>query len=122
MKFTLLLFILSKKLKSAAKKKIAFQEKIKEHNASILIKTADNKRGRLFTFKDGTVTSTKGVAETFDLALIWSDADTGFKVMLNGSNRATMDALTNGKLKLEGKAELALWFTTVIKEMDKKEK
>jgi hypothetical protein len=37
--------------------------------------------------------------------------------MASGSNKATMKALQEGKLKIEGTGELALHFTGIIKAM-----
>ena len=119
MKFSLLLYALSKKLKSGSKKTGALQDKIKEKNFSIQIKTEDNKKARYFIFEDGKVLSKKGLHEKPLVSLVWSDSKVGFKTMVSGSGKAQMKALTEGKLKLEGDAQLALQFGAITKEIPK---
>ncbi len=117
MKFSLLLYGLFFKLKSAAKKSEAFKQRLKEQNMTLQIKTQDNKRGRYFTFKDGEIISKKGIAASADVALVWCDAKTAFAVMAKGDQETSLKALTEGKLKLEGDAQKALWFTETVKQM-----
>jgi hypothetical protein len=117
MKFSLLLWILGRKLKAAAKKSAEFKNRVKEQNITVQIKTADNSRGRYYVLKDGEIESIKGIAPQSDVALVWSDPATGFTVMKSESQEVKMKALTEGKLKLEGDGGKALWFTETIKQM-----
>ena len=111
MKFTLLLFILYRKLKKASKKNPEFKEFIKNEKTKVLIKTADGKRARLYIFDNGEISSRRGDQKQFDVALVWSDADTAFKVMSSKDINKSMEALYEGKLRFEGDANQALWFT-----------
>jgi DNA-binding SARP family transcriptional activator len=111
MKFTLLLFILYRKLKKASKKNPEFKEYIKKEKTRVLIKTADGKRGRLFIFDNGEISSLTGDQKQFDVAMIWSDADTAFKIMASEDLDKSMEALFEGKLVFEGDDKQALWFT-----------
>lgn len=122
MKFAFLLYILKRKLVSASKKVEAVRAKIAEKDFSILIGTAAGKPARSYTFSGGGVTSIGGANGKADVSLVWSDADTAFKIMSSGSNKATMKALQEGKLKIEGNAALALQFTAIVQEMMKKKK
>jgi hypothetical protein len=116
MKFSLLLLVLYMKLKRASVKNAAFKSYIGLMNAKILIKTADGKRGRLFIFKKGSLSSLPGGNHSdFDVALVWSDAGTAFKVMASGSDEASFKAAAEGKLKVEGMAVFAQWFTGGVK-------
>jgi putative sterol carrier protein len=81
----------------------------------ILIKTADRKRGRLFIFDKGKVSSLAGADHPCDAALVWADANTGFKVMLAGSDEATFMAAANGKVKVEGMSYYIQWFNDAVK-------
>ncbi|PKL41234.1 MAG: hypothetical protein CVV44_00965 [Spirochaetae bacterium HGW-Spirochaetae-1] len=119
MKFSFLLYALKIKIQKAAKKSAEFKEHLKEKNFTLVIKTADGKRGRFFTFLNGDVISKKGDDTNANVSLIWKDADSAFKIMASGNNEETMKALQNGILKLEGDAQLALWFTGTIKMMMK---
>jgi len=111
MKLTLLLFILYRKLKKASKKNSEFKEYIKNEKARILIKTADGKRARLYIFDKGEISSLKGDQKPFDVAMVWSDANTAFKTMSSQDLNKSMEALYEGKLHFEGDANQALWFT-----------
>lgn len=112
MKFTFLLFILYLKLKKAAKKDPKFQEYIKKEKTRVLIKTAGGKRGRMFIFDNGKFSSVPGGDQKqFDVALVWKDADTAFKVMASADLNQSMEASYDGRVVFEGDALQALWFT-----------
>ena len=116
MKFSLLLFVFYQKLKKAAKSHEAFKKYISTMKARILIKTADGKRGRLFIFDRGKISSLPGGSHSsFEVALVWSDADTAFRVMASGKDEASFKAAATGKLKVEGMAMYAQWFTDGVK-------
>jgi DNA-binding SARP family transcriptional activator len=122
MKFTLLLFILYLKLKRASKKNPEFKEYIKKEKTKVLIKTADGKRGRLFIFDNGEISSLTGDQKQFDVAMVWSDADTAFKIMASEDLNKSMDALFEGKLVFEGDDKQALWFTGATTFLTEKKK
>lgn len=62
MRFSLLLLILAGKLRKASRKSDLFRTYISTLKVRILIKTANGRRGRLFIFDRGTVSS---------VSLIW---------------------------------------------------
>jgi hypothetical protein len=116
MRFSLLLLILSFKLRKASKSHPVFKRYISTMQARILIKTADGRRGRLFIFDQGNLSSLKGGNhQTFDVALVWADPSTAYKVMASGSDEASFKAAAAGKLKVEGVAYYAQWFTEGVK-------
>ena len=88
MKFTLLLFVLAHKLKAAAKKNTAYRKHLGIMQLRVLIKTADNKRGRLFVFDKGAFSSVSGTHHRCDAALVWADAGTAFRVMTSKTGDA----------------------------------
>ena len=123
MRFTLLLFVLMRKIKGALKKIPELREKVKEKNFTILIKTADGKRGRFFTFSDGTVTSGNVKnATSSDVSLVWKDADIGFRVMMVQKDEAFMKAIGKGSLKIEGDMNLLPVFMKIVKRAMRKNK
>ncbi len=115
MNLSLLLFLLSLKLKAAAKTNKTFQNYIGTIELKILIKTANNRWGRLFVFEKGKVSSISGANHKSDAALVWSDPATAFKVMLKGSEEATFNAAAQNKLKVEGMAYYIQWFNDAVK-------
>lgn len=115
MRFTLLLFALSKIVWIAALTNKAFKHYIRNTDARILIKTEDGKRARTLIFKKGAVSSESGNTEKFDVALVWKDASTGFSVMTDKRPDASFNAAADGKLKVEGMSIYAQWFEEGMK-------
>ena len=116
MKFSLILWVLARKLKSRIKKDPAFKEHIKEKNFTLVMKTADGSRGRSFKFSNGEVISEAGVVEG-NVSFVWCDAATAAATMTSKDPNANMNALKEGKLKLEGDGALALWFVGTAKKL-----
>ncbi|PKL35698.1 MAG: hypothetical protein CVV44_19395 [Spirochaetae bacterium HGW-Spirochaetae-1] len=116
MRFSILLFILSRILKRAAKKKQAYRNYVGNiHKVRIMIKTGKGKQGRLFIFDRGTVSSLRGAGHPYDAAIVWSDAGTAFRVMSSMSDEAVFLAAAAGKMKLDGMAFFAQWFNDGVK-------
>lgn len=115
MKFSILLFALSKIVWIAALTNKAFKHYIRNTNAKILIKTEDGKRARMLIFNKGKVSSEAGDSKDFDVALVWKDAATGFSVMIDKSDDASFNAAGEGKLKVEGMSIYAQWFEEGMK-------
>ncbi len=115
MKFSILLFALSKVLPIAALTNAAFKKYIRKMQARILIKTEDGKRARLFVFDKGKISSLPGDHKDFDAALVWKDAATGFSVMTDKRDDASFNAAADGKLKIEGMSIYAQWFEDGMK-------
>ena len=115
MKFKLILYVIGKRLVKKAKKDSEFQKKVAEKNCTVQIKTADNSKGRFYTFNNGSVASTKGISSNPTVSLVWKDAAIGAAGLTNNDKRT--EALQNGSLKLEGDGATALWFAGVVKEI-----
>ena len=116
MRFSLLLFILMRKIKRAVKKYPELKDKVKEKNFTIVIKTDNGKRGRFFSFSDGTVISgSVKKAPSSDVSLVWRDADIGFKVMVVQKDEAFMKAIQKGALKIQGDMNLLPVFMKIVK-------
>ena len=115
MKFSLLLLALYLALKWASLTNQAFKKYIASSRVRILIKTADGRRARLFTFDKGTVSSVKGDRNDFDVALVWKDATTGFAVMTDKRANASFNAAAEGKLRVLGMSVYAQWFEDGMK-------
>lgn len=116
MRFTALLFILYHILKRAAKKNGAYRSYIGAiHNVRVMIKTGDGKRGRVFIFDRGALSSRSGAKHPYDVAIVWADAGTGFRVMASQSDEEQFKAAAEGKMKIDGMAFFAQWFNDGVK-------
>jgi hypothetical protein len=117
MKFKLLLLILLGKLKMASRMNKAFQDYIRHKNLKVAIKTANNDLGRVYVFDQGAISSIPGTREKTDVALVWCDADTGFKVMTCKNEEASLAAMTEKKLVIDGNFKEFMWFSTALAKM-----
>jgi hypothetical protein len=115
MKFSILLFALSKIIWIAALTNKAFKNYIRKMSAKILIKTEDGQRARMIIFDKGKISSLAGDQKDFDVALVWKDAATGFSVMIDKSDDASFNAAAEGKLKVYGMSIYAQWFEDGMK-------
>lgn len=115
MRLSLLLFILSLKLRDAALRNRAFKNYIGTVRLNILIRTRDGKSGRLFVFDKGSVSSVKGAGHACDAALVWSDSGTAFRVMIKGTDEASFQAAAAGMLTVEGMSYYIQWFNDAVK-------
>jgi hypothetical protein len=116
MKFALLLFALAQKLRWAARRNPAFRRHLGLMEVRVLIRTADGKRGRLFAFARGAFSTRAGAAHPCDVALVWADAPTAFRVMTSRSGDAdTFRAAAEGRVRIEGMVPYLQWFTDGVK-------
>ncbi len=114
MKFRLLLFIIHRKLKKAAKANDRFRNFIQGKKLKIAIKTSDSRQGRRYTFENGKISSASGIANECDTAMVWCDANTAFEVMSSGNEEASVAALTEQKLQIEGNFKEFMWFSRAL--------
>lgn len=114
MKFNLLLFILYRKLIKAAKSDPLFQKFIKNKRLNVAVKTADGKKGRIYVFENGKIRSVKTGKKDPDTAMVWSDAVTGFDIMSSTNDEASVAALTEKKLLIEGDFKEFMWFSRAL--------
>ena len=114
MKFQLLLFILYKKLAKAARQDPRFKKFIQSKQLKITIKSGQNSKGRQYVFDNGKISSSAKNINVCDSAMVWCDADTAFKVMVSGNDEASVAALTEKKLQVEGNFKEFMWFSRAL--------
>ena len=117
MKFRLLLLVLYGKLKMAARMNRAFRDYIRNKRLRVAIRTAGEDLGRVYVFDQGTISSIPGTREQTDVALVWCDADTGFRVMTCKNEEASLAAMTEKKLVIDGSFREFMWFSTALAKM-----
>ncbi len=114
MKFKLLLLALYMKMSKAAKKDVRFRDFIRTKQLRITIKTSEGEKGRQYIFDRGKISSTGDIHGGCDAAMVWCDEDTAFKVMTSGNDEASIAALTEEKLQVEGNLKEFLWFSRAL--------
>jgi len=105
MLFSMLLAVIGFLMGLAAKTNKAFRELISPMNCAFVVMTADGKRGRRFVITDGRYSSDK-LLKDYDLALVFKNADIGFKALALGGATGMQAAMNNYDLKLMGNQQL----------------
>lgn len=113
MLFSLLLSILSLAIGMSARNNKSIKEMVSIRNSAYVIMTEDGKRGRRFLFKNGKYTSDK-ILKDYDLALVFTSADIGFKTLALGGDTGLQVAMNNFNLRLVGNPNIFNWFGVVI--------
>jgi len=113
MLFSLLLLILNLAIGKAAKGNKSLKDMIKIRNYAYVIMTKDGKIGRRFIFRNGGYSSDK-VLTDYDMALVFENANVGFKTLALGGDTGVQDAINNWNLKILGDDYHMLWFGVVM--------
>ncbi len=113
MLFSLLLWIIDLAIGRAAKSNKRLKGMIKIRNNSYVIMTKDGKIGRRFIFKDSKYSSDK-VLTDYDMAMVFENADVGFKSLALGGDSGMQDAINNWSLMIQGDDYHTIWFGTVM--------
>jgi len=122
MKFSMLLYSFYLLLRYTARRSPEFKKKLKERDMAIQIKTSEPGPARYYKLNNGSITSGKGIDNSSDFSLVWSDASSGFKYMAKASPKALMKAMAENNLKLEGDAASLTWFLELMKKLSKQYK
>lgn len=113
MKFSLLLSALNLAIAKAAKSNKSLKDMIKIRNHAYVIMTRDGKIGRRFIFRNGKYSSDK-VFTDYDMALVFENAEVGFKALASGGDTGVQEAINNWDLRVRGDDLYMLWFGIVM--------
>ena len=109
MKFTILMEVITLLIKLTLKTKKHVRDMISHKNHTIVMMTKDGKRGRRFIIRNGTFSSDR-VLKDYDLAYVWKDGDTAFKVLTSNDPVGMHKAMANWDLEMKGDTTLSIWF------------
>ncbi|NIR14246.1 MAG: pyrogallol hydroxytransferase large subunit, partial [Desulfobacterales bacterium] len=130
--FFIILFSLEKMIRFMAKRHPTYNARLKEKNFTAQIKIQDNSQGRYFTFKDGQVTSKRGIHASPDLSMAFRSARLGVELLMPicltfiserlaarflpppGPQLAMINAMKNFQLTMEAPDELFVWFSGTL--------
>ena len=113
MLFSLLLWVLSLIMGNAAKNNKVVKDMLTVRNDKYVVMTRDGARGRRFIFKQGKFFSDK-VLTDYDMALIFENADIGFKTLALGGDTGVQIAINNYNLRLVGNANMFNFFGIML--------
>jgi len=107
MKFSLLMNILPLIIKLNIKTKKYVREMLRTHNYRFVMMTKDGKQGKRFIFRNGTF-SADNVLTEYDVAYVWKDGNTAFKVLTNSDPTGLFKAEANWDLQIKGDKTLSI--------------
>lgn len=109
MKFTILMEVITLLIKLSLKTKRHVRDMISVKNHTFVMMTKDGKRGRRFIIRNGTFSSDR-ILKDYDLAYVWKDSDTAFRVLTSNDPVGMHKAMANWDLEMRGDTSLSLWF------------
>lgn len=107
MKFSLLMQILPLLIKMNIKTKKYVRDMLRTHNYRFVMMTKDGKQGKRFIFREGTF-SADNVLTEYDVAYVWKDGNTAFKVLTNPDPTGLFKAEANWDLQIKGDKTLSI--------------
>jgi trimethylamine-N-oxide reductase (cytochrome c) len=116
------LFGICHMLKHTAKKYPTFRQRLREHNCVVQLSTKDKSAGRYITFKNGQITSKKGIHPNPDMDMFWETADVAVKLFRAPRDfQARIDAMKNFRIGAIGPEPLICWFSELLSLMQSAE-
>ena len=113
MLFSMLLAVLSFMIGLTARNNKAIREMLSIRNCTYVIMTKDGTRGRRYMIKNGKYSSDT-ILKDYDLALVFENADVGFKTLALGGDTGLQVAMNNYDLKLVGNPNIFNFFGVLI--------
>ena len=113
MKFSLLFKLISLIIKIRFKLNKNLRDMVKNKEQKFVITTREWKKGVRFIIDKGTFT-TDSIFDEYDMALVWRDGNTAFKIMTSGDPVGILKAVANRDLELKGNTRHWLWFTVFL--------
>jgi len=113
MLFSILLAVLGFMIGLTAKTNKSFKDMLGVMNSAYVVMTKDGKRGRRYVVRNGKYSSDT-VLKDYDLALVFENADIGFKTLALGGDTGMQTAINNYELKLAGNQQLFNSFGILI--------
>lgn len=109
MKFTILMEVITLLIKFMLRTRKHVRDMISHKNHTIVMMTKDGKRGRRFIIQNGAFSSDR-VLTDYDLAYVWKDGDTAFRVLTSNDPVGMHKAMANWDLEMKGDTSISIWF------------
>ena len=113
MKFKLLMKILPILIKMNVKTKKYVRDMLSTQNYKFVMMTKDGKQGKRFIFQKGMF-STDDILTEYDLAYVWRDGNTAFKVLTNPDPTGLFKAEANWDMEIKGDKTLSIPFNIFL--------
>ena len=113
--FPTILFGFAQVLKLAARRHPAFRARVAERNLVAQIKARDEEIGRWYEFRNGKITSGRGLHTEPDVTLAFKNADIGADLLMPPINWLDqINAQKDFVLTVDGPEDLTNWFAQTI--------
>jgi molybdopterin guanine dinucleotide-containing S/N-oxide reductase-like protein len=113
--FAGVLFGLKMALAFTAAKDASFKKRLGEKNLTVQIRLRDRSRGRYYTLKDGKLLSRGGLHAAPDVTIVFGNAEVALDMLVPPRDQlATINAMKNFRLGMEGPEELTWWWMETL--------
>lgn len=94
-----------------------FKESLLERNGIGEIRTQDRSVAWRFSISQGRLMVARGPHPNPDFAMVYTDAPTAVEIMMKGTEEASMQAISEGKLAFDGDLEFGMWFMELLQKL-----
>ena len=113
--FAGVLFVLKMALAFTAAKDPSFKKRLGEKNLTVQIRLKDKSQGRYYTLKDGKILSRSGLHTAPDVVIVFGSAMVALDMLVPPRDQlATINAMKNFQLGMEGPEELTWWWMETL--------
>ncbi len=113
--FDVVLLGLRVTLALTAAKDRSFRERLRQKNLTVQIRLKDKSRGRYYTLRDGKILSRRGLHAAPDVVIVFGSATVALDMLVPPRDElATINAMKNFQLGMEGPEELTWWWMETL--------
>ena len=113
--FAVVLFGLRIALALTAAKDPSFKKRLRGKNLTVQIRLKDRSRGRYYTLRDGQILSRGGLHAAPDVVIVFGSAVVALDMLVPPRDQlATINAMKNFQLGMEGPEELTWWWMETL--------
>jgi len=94
-----------------------FKEHLKQQNGIAEIRTEDRSVAWRFSISQGKLHAARGCHPIPDYELVYKDVPTAVKVMSEGSEEASMQAIVDGNMRFDGDLTFGMWFNELLQKL-----
>jgi len=114
-RFPLLLYGLAQAIRVQARRFPEFAARLKQKNFTAQIRTRDGSLGRWYTFRDGKLTTRRGLHPAPDMTITVANAALGARLMTPPVDHLEqIEAIKNFNLQMTGPDDVTLWFMQTL--------
>ena len=115
MRFATILMGLGELIRMTSKISATYREHLSQKNIKAQLRTRDGSAGRYYTFKNGKLTSRRGLHPKPDCTMVFKDAAFGARLLTPPIDYLEqIEAQKNFNLTVEGDDDVVYWFAQTI--------